>query len=70
MACVDFMFFRDFSSTIYQQYLITSPMEVGDIHKDHTESRDMWNVTCEMWHVTCETDFFWAGTKPEAQTQL
>lgn len=19
-------------------------MEVGDIHKDHTESRDMWNV--------------------------
>lgn len=63
MTCVDFMFFRDFSSPIYHQHLITSPMEVGDIHKDHTESRDMWNVTCE-------TAFFWAGTKPEAQTQL
>lgn len=44
MTCVDFMFFRDFSSPIYHQHLITSPMEVGDIHKDHTESSDMWNV--------------------------
>lgn len=41
MTCVDFMFFRDFSSPIYHQHLITSPMEVGDIHKDHTESSDM-----------------------------
>lgn len=41
MACVDFMFIRDFSSPIYHQHLITSLIGVGDIHRDHTESRDM-----------------------------